>query len=108
MAADIGNYDGSVHQPGYVSEFRFLAAGAQTEDMEQRVEETHARWISTLYLHNIYTISIIYLHNIYARRLTGLTSAMAENRYLEKVKWLDMYGVDLHPVIVSSRVIAGK
>ena len=64
--------------------------------------------ISILYLHYIYTISIIYLHNIYARRLTGLTSAMAENRYLEKVKWLDMYGVDLHPVIVSSQVIAGK
>ena len=61
--------------------------------------------------HTIYTISTIstqYLHNIYARRLTGLTSAMAENRYLEKVKWLDMYGVDLHPVIVSSQVIAGK
>ena len=64
MAADIGNYDGSVHQPGYVSEFRFLAAGAQTEDMEQRVEETHARWISTPYLHNIYTISAQYLHTI--------------------------------------------
>ena len=95
-----------MHQPGYVSEFRFLAAGAQTEDMEQRVEETHARWISTLYLQYlryIYTISTQYL-----RRLTGLTSAMAENRYLEKVKWLDMYGVDLHPVIVSSRVIGGK
>ena len=50
-----------------------------------------------------YTISTQYL-----RRLTGLTSAMAENRYLEKVKWLDMYGVDLHPVIVSSRGIGGK
>ena len=74
--------------------------------MEQRVEETHARWISTLYLQYlryIYTISTQYL-----RRLTGLTSAMAENRYLEKVKWLDMYGVDLHPVIVSSRGIGGK
>ena len=59
--------------------------------------------ISTIYLRYIYTISTQYL-----RRLSGLTSAMAENRYLEKVKWLDMYGVDLHPVIVSSRVIGGK
>ena len=97
-----------MHQPGYVSEFRFLAAGAQTEDMEQRVEETHARWISTPYLQYLHNICTISTHNIYARRLTGLTSAMAENRYLEKVKWLDMYGVDLHPVIVSSRVIGGK
>ena len=57
----------------------------------------------TAHIQYIYAISILYL-----RRLTGLTSAMAENRYLEKVKWLDMYGVDLHPVIVSSRGIGGK
>ena len=67
-----------MHQPGYVSEFRFLAS--QTADMEARVEEAHAR-------------------------LAGLSSAQAENRYLEKVKWLDMYGVDLHPVIVSSKTV---
>ena len=67
-----------MHQPGYVSEFRFLAS--QTEDMEARVEEAHAR-------------------------LAGLSSAQAENRYLEKVKWLDMYGVDLHPVIVSPKTV---
>ena len=77
IAADIGNYDGHVHQPGYVSEFRFLAS--QTEEMEVRVEEAHAG-------------------------LSGLNSAQAENRYLEKVKWLDMYGVDLHPVIVSPKL----
>ena len=47
--------------------------------MEARVEEAHAG-------------------------LSGLNSAQAENRYLEKVKWLDMYGVDLHPVIVSPKL----
>lgn len=32
---------------------------------------------------------------------SGLVPMMAEYRFLDKVKWLDMYGVDLHPVMVS-------
>lgn len=31
----------------------------------------------------------------------GLVPAVAEMRYLDRVKWLDLYGVDLHPVLVS-------
>lgn len=30
----------------------------------------------------------------------GISPAQAELSYLDKVKWLDMYGVDLHPVLV--------
>jgi len=72
LQSELGDYDSSRHSPGYVSEFRFLAN--QNEDTEQKVEESHSK-------------------------LVGLVPSQAENRYLEKVKWLDMYGVDLHPVI---------
>ncbi|XP_023322945.1 band 4.1-like protein 4 [Eurytemora carolleeae] len=77
LQSELGDYDGSRHSRGYSSEFRFLAT--QSEDMEQRIEDIH-------------------------RRLVGLQPAQAENRYLEKVKWLDMYGVDLHHVIGDDNI----
>ncbi len=50
---------------------------AQTEELEASMEVAH-------------------------KLLKGMQPAEAENMYLERVKWLDMYGVDLHPVIVSA------
>ena len=75
--AELGDFSPARHSPGYVSEFRFLAA--QTEEVEAAVEAAHGR-------------------------LAGLVPNQAENRYLEKVKWLDMYGVDLHPVIGEDNI----
>lgn len=75
--AELGDYDGRRHSIGYVSEFRLVAN--QTRDMEQRVTELH-------------------------QQLAGMSPSAAELNYLDKVKWHDMYGVDLHPVLGEDSV----
>ncbi|KAL1110364.1 hypothetical protein AAG570_007895, partial [Ranatra chinensis] len=72
VQSELGDYDPHRHSPGYVSEFRFVAN--QTVELENKIAEIH-------------------------KELIGQQPSVAELNYLEKVKWLDMYGVDLHPVL---------
>lgn len=71
VQSELGDYDPQRHHDGYVSEFQFIPN--QTIELEKQVA-------------------------LYHRNLTGQVPATAEINFLERVKWLDLYGCEIHPI----------
>eukprot|EP00057_Strongylocentrotus_purpuratus_P018857 XP_011673331.1 PREDICTED: band 4.1-like protein 4A isoform X2 [Strongylocentrotus purpuratus] len=77
VQSELGDYDQELHPASYVSEFRFVPN--QTEELEKAISEHH-------------------------KKLRSLQPSKAEMGFLDRAKRLEMYGVDLCPVVGGDHI----